>query len=131
MKTRFHALSALALVVGGLVAQQPMVLTTTMDIADIVKRIAGDQVSVESFARGDQDLHRIPAQPKFLLKLNRADALFEMGLDMEHAWLPALVEACRNDKVRPGGSGFFNMSADLKPLEVPLSLDRSGGTDMH
>lgn len=129
MKTTITLLTAAVL--AGASSAQTQVLTTTMDLADIIKKIGGDHVSVESFARGDQDLHRIPAQPKHLLKLNHADGLFEMGLDMEHAWLPALLEATRNDKVRPGGAGFFNMSAGLKPLEVPTSLDRSGGTDFH
>src|SRR5262245_54037717 len=100
MKTLPRLFGAAVLLVGLLGAQnKPEILTTTMDLADIVKRIGGDHVTVESFARGDQDLHRIPAQPKYLLKLNHADALFEMGLDLEHAWLPALLEATRNDKV--------------------------------
>jgi zinc/manganese transport system substrate-binding protein len=134
MKTMLTSLVVAFALAGVAAAQgqpQAQILTTTMDLADFVKRIGGDHVSVESFARGDQDLHRISAQPKYLLKLNKADGLFEMGLDMEHAWLPALIEACRNDKVRPGGAGFFNMSGGLKPLEVPTSLDRSGGTDFH
>src|ERR1051325_5583502 len=96
MKPVLRTVAAFAAIAIVAAAQQINALTTTMDAADILKRIGGDTVAVESLARGDQDFHRIPAQPKVLLKLNRADALFELGLDLEHAWLPALLESCRN-----------------------------------
>ncbi|MEW6747888.1 MAG: metal ABC transporter substrate-binding protein, partial [Planctomycetota bacterium] len=63
----------------------------------------------------------------FLLVLNKADLLFEIGLDMEHAWLPDLLYNCRNDRIQPGRPGFINCSARVKPLEVPGHATREEG----
>ncbi len=115
----------------GTIAQDIKVIATTQDLADIAGRIGGKLVDVESIAKGDQDIHRIVAKPQHLLKLKRADFLLQMGLDMEHAWIPALVEATHNDRIRPGGPGFVNCSTGIAPLAVPQSLDRSRGVDFH
>ena len=37
-------------------------------------------------------MHAVPVKPSFVPKLNRADILVAMGLDLEISWLPALLE---------------------------------------
>ncbi len=110
---------------------QLSVLCTTRDLADIASRIGGNAVRVEAMATGAQDPHRILAKPSGLLKLRRADVLIEMGLDLEHAWLPALLENAANERIAPGQPGFINASDGITPLEVPTTVDRSRGTDVH
>jgi len=66
-----------------------------------------------------------------LLKLSRADGLVLMGLDYEHAFLPAMLEKCRNNAIKPGSPGYMNVGARIEALEVPKSLDRGKGADLH
>ena len=103
------------------------VVTTIPDLADMVKQIGGDFVEAKSIARGSEDMHAIPMKPSFLLLLNRADMLFEVGLDMEHSWLPDLLYNCRNERIQPGAPGFVNCSAQIRPLEKPDHADRGEG----
>lgn len=112
-------------------AQEASVVATNEDLAWFARRIGGKEVKVEALSRGDQDPHRVAAKPAFLLKLKRADVLIQTGLDNEHAWLPALLEASRNDGVKPGGKGFVNAAVGVLPLDVPSDLSRAAGVDFH
>ena len=106
------------------------VVTTIPDLADMVRAIGRDLVEVKSIAKGSEDMHSIPMKPSYLLLLNKADMLFEVGFDMEHAWLPDLLYNCRNEKIQPGAPGFVNCSARIEPVEVPGEPDRAEG-DVH
>jgi zinc/manganese transport system substrate-binding protein len=134
MRWRGDALRAAALLllcVGYAAAQELSVLCTTRDLADLAARVGGKAVRAEALSNGTQDPHRVLAKPSTLLKVRRADVLIEMGLDLEHAWLPALLESAHNERIQPGQPGFINASAGLVPLEVPATADRSRGTDVH
>ncbi len=111
-------------------ADKIKVVTTIPDLADMVCEIGRDLVDVKSIAKGSEDMHSIPMKPSYLLILNKADMLFEVGLDLEHAWLPDLLYNCRNEKIQPGASGFVNCSARITPVEVPDEPDRAEG-DVH
>jgi zinc/manganese transport system substrate-binding protein len=107
------------------------VVTTTQDIASIVKEVGGDLVNIKTIVRGYQDPHVIEAKPSFMLKVNRADLLVYQGLDLEVGWLPMLIQGGRNKKVMPGQLGHLDISQAISPLEVPVGqLDRSMG-DVH
>ena len=69
-------------------------------------------------------------KPSFVTKLNRADALVVQGLGLEHAFLPALLEAARNSRIAPGAPAYIDSSLYVETLEVPSSLDRSQG-ELH
>jgi ABC-type Zn uptake system ZnuABC Zn-binding protein ZnuA len=63
--------------------------------------------------------------------LNRADALVEVGLELEIGWLPLLVENARNGKVLLGAPGRIDASTVIHKLQVPAAaFDRSSG-DIH
>lgn len=106
------------------------VIATVPDLADIARRIGGAHVQVESLARGTEDIHNVPQKPSFLPKLNRADAVVLVGLELEHAFLPALLEAAQNPRVLRGRDGYIDCSPGLKPLDVPSSLSRAEG-ELH
>lgn len=113
-------------------AQEPLdVVATIPDIAALTREIGGGAVAVETLVRPGEDPHYVLAKASQVLKLQRADALILMGLGYEHAFLPALVEKCRNGAVKPGGSGYLNLGQFIQPLEVPQSLDRGQGADLH
>lgn len=112
-------------------AERLQVIATISDLGSLARTIGGDAVEVVVLVQPGQDPHSVIAKPSQLLKLSRADVLIEMGLNYEHAFLPALLEKCRNDKLLPGGPGFVNVSAGITPLEVPASADRGQGADIH
>ncbi len=129
---RVQAVACLALI---LLAAGPAfaalrVVATFPDLADMARQIGGDRLDVETLADGSSDPHRVPMRPSFVTKLHRADALIVMGLGMEHAFLPGLLEVARNAAIEPGAPAFIDASLYVTALEVPTSLDRSQG-DLH
>lgn len=129
----FSCFLALAIIIGaGSVAhgQQIRVVTTIPDLADITKQIGRELVDVESLTRGVEFMHAVPVRPSFVPRLNRADVLVVMGLDLEVSWLPALLEVASNPRIMPGQAGHIDCSVGVGIVEVPKTLDRSEG-DVH
>ena len=106
------------------------VVTTIPDLADMAKNIGGDLLEIKSLATGVEDIHAVPMKPSFATLLNRADVLLLVGLDVEHAFLPALLEAARNPKILRDAPGYIDCSVYVTPLEVPTRIDRALG-DQH
>ena len=111
-------------------AQKIRVITTTPELADMTKQIGRELVDVESLTRGVEFMHAVPVKPSFVPRLNRAQVLVQMGLDMEIAWLPALLEVANNSKILPGQPGNIDCSMGVAVLDVPRSIDRAEG-DVH
>ena len=111
-------------------AQQIRVITSIPDLADITRQIGKELVNVESLTTGVEFQHAVPVKPSFIPKLNRADVLVLMGLDLEISWLPALLEVSSNPRILPGQSGYIDCSVGVPVLEVPTRLDRAEG-DLH
>ena len=107
------------------------VVTTTPDLASIVQEIGGDLVEVQSIAKGYQDPHYVQAKPSYMRTMNRADLLVYVGLQLEIAWLPLLIQGARNPEILPGSQGNLDASFGIEVLEVPKGeLDRTMG-DIH
>ena len=121
---------ALAVLLSNTAAAALRVVATTPDVADMARQIGGDRVEVTTIAEGAQDPHKVPVKPSFVTKLNRADALVVQGLGLEHAFLPALLEAARNPRIAPGAPAYIDSSLYIEPLEVPSSTNRTQG-ELH
>jgi zinc/manganese transport system substrate-binding protein len=106
------------------------VVATIPDLADMARNIGGDLLEIKSLATGVEDIHAVPMKPSFATLLNRADVLMLVGLEIEHAFLPALLEAARNPKILPSAPGYIDCSVYVVPLEVPTRIDRALG-DVH
>src|SRR5262245_26908086 len=106
------------------------VVATIPDLADMAKNIGDDLLEIKSLATGVENIHAVPMKPSFAMLLNRADVVVLMGLEAEHAFLPALLEAARNPKVLQGAPGYIDCSVYVTPLEVPTRIDRALG-DVH
>jgi zinc/manganese transport system substrate-binding protein len=105
-------------------------VAATDTLAWATRAIGGTQVQVEALARGDQDPHMIEARPSQVIKLQQADMLVRIGMDLD-LWLDSLLDAARNPKISRGGKGYVDAHVGLKPLEVPSGkLDPSMG-DIH
>jgi ABC-type Zn uptake system ZnuABC Zn-binding protein ZnuA len=100
------------------------VVTSLPDLADFVKQIGGDKVSVDCIVRGDQNPHFVEVKPSYMMKLKSADVFFVIGMELE-MWAPQLVDGSRNDKLM-----VVDLSRDIHKLEVPSRVDASQG-DVH
>src|SRR5471030_93257 len=96
------------------------VITSLPEFADIAREIGGSQITVESMAKGTEDPHGVPVRPSLAARLARADVLIEMGFELEHAWLPSLVEASNNPKIHHGATGNIIASEGIVPKDVPV-----------
>ena len=95
------------------------VMTSTEDLASLAREVGGDRVQVESIARGYQDPHFVEAKPSFLLKLQKADMLVLVGLQLEIGWLPPLITQSRNPRIQVGAPGYLDASTVAEILDKP------------
>ena len=137
MKSRLFCLSSIILLVGvfcmGVMpahAAKIRVVTTLTDLADFTREVGGDLVEVHSLATGVEDTHGVPMKPSFVPMMNRADLIIVVGLECEHAFLPALLEASKNPRIQKDRPGYVDASVGIVPRDVPKSTDHSAG-DVH
>ena len=135
MLTKRILLAAATLLGSAIVAHpavaQLKVVTSTTDIADIAREVGGNKVTVRHIGEGYQDPHFIEPKPSFVLQLRNADVWAFVGLDLEIGWMPPLLDAARNPKIRRGAPGFVDVSRAIPLLDVPSgNVDRSQG-DVH
>src|SRR5215217_2011174 len=136
-RTFMTAALAAALVVGaplagaGTAAAQLKVVTSTTDLYDIAKAVGGNKITATHIGEGYQDPHFIEAKPSFVLQLRKADVWAFVGLDLEIGWMPLLLDGARNPRIRPGGSGYLDVSRAVPVLDQTQgNVDRSQG-DVH
>src|ERR1043165_8312478 len=136
MKSKFFSLLALAVFAAMITTALPAharkvrVVTTLTDLADLSRQIGGEHVDVFSLATGIEDTHGVPLKPSFVPMMNRADLMVLAGFGLEHAFLPALLEASKNPRIQKGHAGYVDCSKGVIPLEVPKSTDHYAG-DVH
>jgi ABC-type Zn uptake system ZnuABC Zn-binding protein ZnuA len=112
-------------------AKKLNVITATTDLASLAQEVGGDKINVEAMAKGYQDPHFVEAKPSFLLKLQRADLLVVVGLQLEIGWLPPLITQSGNSRIQVGANGYLDASQFAAILEIPQgSITRAMG-DVH
>jgi zinc/manganese transport system substrate-binding protein len=107
------------------------VITSTEDLAALVREIGGDKVTVEALAKGYQDPHFVEAKPSFVIKLHSADLLVVVGRELEMGWLPPLITQSRNAKIQPGGPAYLDASLTARILDVPTGQVTRAMGDVH
>ena len=131
MNRTIAVLAALAATIPVHAAGKINVVGATEDLAAIAKEIGGDQVNVDSIAKGYQDPHFVEPKPSFILKLQKADLLLVVGLQLEIGWLPPLITQSRNAKIQPAGPGYMDMSSVCEILEIPQGPVSRAMGDVH
>ncbi|HEY1342658.1 MAG TPA: metal ABC transporter substrate-binding protein [Bryobacteraceae bacterium] len=128
-----HPILTAALLMAAVSAGQAKlnVMTSTEDFAALAREVGGDKVDVDSIARGYQDPHFVEPKPSFLLKLQKADLLAVVGLQLEIGWLPPLQTQSRNGKIQVGGKGYMDMSQYCQILEIPTGTVTRAMGDVH
>jgi zinc/manganese transport system substrate-binding protein len=122
---------AAALFVSAPAMAQLKVVTSSTDLYDIATAVGGDKIKATHIEQGYQDPHFVEAKPSFILQLQKADVFAFVGMDLEVGWMGPLIDGARNSKIRPGGSGYVDVSKAITALDVPKgSIDRSQG-DVH
>ena len=77
-------------------------------LGQIAQGVAGEFAVVKVLAHVGQDPHFVPPKPTLARHLARADLLVAAGLGLETGWLPPLIEASRNEAIRPGSQGYVD-----------------------
>src|SRR5262249_32409790 len=86
------------------------VVTATEDLAALGPEVGAARINIDSIAKGYQDPHFVEPKPSFLLKLQKADLLIVVGLQLEIGWLPPLQTQSRNSKIQVGANGYLDAS---------------------
>jgi zinc/manganese transport system substrate-binding protein len=104
---------------------QVKVVTTTTVIYDLVKEIGGEKVSVDYICRGDQDPHFLEILPSYMLKIRKANVMFQTGLGLE-LWAQRLIDGSRNSSLK-----LIDLSKNIEKKGIPSGrIDASQG-DIH
>lgn len=126
-----HIVAAAALCISAPAMAQLKVVTTSTDLYDIATAVGGDRIKATHIEQGYQDPHFVESKPSFILQLQKADVFAFVGLEIEVGWMGPLIDGARNAKIRPGGSGYVDVSRSVDVLDVPKGkIDRSQG-DVH
>lgn len=127
----FGVLAIVLALSGASPAKEVRVITTTTDLAEVLRTVGGDRVRITTLCKGYQDPHYLEAKPSFVVDVRRADLLAYVGLQLEIGWLPLLIDGSRNADLVAGARGNLPMSAGLAVLEVPEGgVSRAQG-DVH
>jgi zinc/manganese transport system substrate-binding protein len=115
----------------GAMAKKLNLVTSTEDMAALAREVGGDNINVESIAKGYQDPHFVEAKPSFLLKLRQADLLVSVGLQLEIGWLPPLITQSGNPRIQVGAPGYLDASQFAEILEIPQGTVTRAEGDVH
>lgn len=131
MSFRFSTLFVLSLVasISAFAKERPLSIVTTLpSLAWLVAEVGGARVAVESLLRGTEDPHYVDALPSFVQKIAQADAVCFVGMELEDAWLPKVIERAGNAKLHKGGTGHCNLGLWVQVMDKPQAgMDRSHG----
>jgi zinc/manganese transport system substrate-binding protein len=107
------------------------IVTTTTDLAALVREVGGDRVDVKALAKGTQDAHQIEAKPSLMVIMRDADLVVAQGLELESAWLGPLIQGSRNPKIALGSAGYLSLGENLNPIEVRGAGASRAEGDVH
>ena len=128
---RIFLLVALWLAPTGAALAKLRVVTTVQTFRALASDIGGDKVEVTALVGEAVDPHKVDPRPSYAVLLNRADLLVHVGLDLEKAWLPPLVEQSRNPRIQTGQPGNLNASTvGIAVLDASAGASRAMG-DVH
>ena len=106
------------------------VFATVPEWGALAQELGGDKVTVYTATTGLQDPHRIQARPSLIAKARSANLLIATGAGLEVGWLPMVLRESNNPTIQGGQPGFFEASAYVRMLDVPVAIDRTMG-DIH
>src|SRR2546428_8635913 len=91
-----------AFISGAQGARKLRVVTTIPDLKSLTEAVGGDFVDVDSLTRGTQNFHEAEVKPSMMLKLRRADAVIQNGVDLD-AWIDVAGDRAHQTRLLRGG----------------------------
>jgi len=107
------------------------VVTTTSDLADIAKAVAGDRALVKSICTGKRDPHFLQAKPSYIMMARRADLWIRSGMELEIGWEAPILDGARNPRIRVGAPGHLDASEKVVRLGTPSTRITRAMGDVH
>ena len=92
------------------------VCVSSTDVAELVKVVGGEHVSVTGFVKGQDDPHTVNTTPSMVMELSKADLVVVVGLGLEDAWLPAMLDQIDNVKIKPNGERHLDLSENMRTI---------------
>ena len=131
MKKIFLVVCALIFSTSVFAADKPLkVVSSTTLAAELMRKIGGEHVKVDSIASPKFNIHFIQPTPNHVRKTAHADLFVFYGLDLE-AWADPLLAAAGNPKLFRGDERNLDLSVGIRLLKVPTgNLTRAAG-DLH
>ncbi len=112
-------------------AAEIRVVTTTTDLADIVRSVTGDLAEVSSLTTGREDPHTLTAKPSFIVRARDADVWVRIGMELEIGWEPVILREARNPRLHVGMPRHIDASTYILRLEVPTQRVTRDQGDIH
>jgi zinc/manganese transport system substrate-binding protein len=112
-------------------AAEIRILTTTTDLADIVRSVTGDLAEVSSLTTGREDPHTLTAKPSFIVRARDADVWVRIGMALEIGWEPAILREARNPRLHVSMPRHIDASTYILRLEVPTQRVTRDQGDIH
>lgn len=122
------ALSALAFTKPALAATD--VVVSIPELGAIAKAVGGNDISVFSVAKPNQDYHRIEPRPSDVARIAKADLVVRSGLSLD-LWMDALMDAAGNRRLNRGGVGYVDASQNIPVIERPNESITGASGDVH
>ncbi len=107
------------------------IVTTTTDLADITRAVAGDLAEVSSITTGREDPHTLTAKPGFIVRARDADVWIRIGMELEIGWEPVILRDARNTRIHVGMPRHIDASDHVIRLEVPTQRVTRDQGDIH
>jgi len=107
------------------------IVTTTTDLADITRAVAGEFAEVSSITTGREDPHTLTAKPSFIVRARDADVWIRVGMELEIGWEPVILRDARNTRIHVGTPRHIDASSHVLRLEVPTQRVTRDQGDIH
>jgi zinc/manganese transport system substrate-binding protein len=86
------------------------VVTTTTEVAWLVEKVGGSEVTVESLLDGSEDPNYVDDKPEWLPHVQSSDLLCLVGRDLEIGWIARLIEKTKRAELFPGKLRYCELS---------------------
>jgi zinc/manganese transport system substrate-binding protein len=106
------------------------VVTAIPELAAITKDVGGNDVTVYSIAKPNQDYHSVEPRPSDVARLSRAALLVRVGMSLD-MWMSSLANAAGNTQLRPGGTKYVDASDGIPKIEVQTASINGASGDVH
>lgn len=106
------------------------VVASLPELAAIAKAVGGNDVTVYSIAKPNQDYHGIEARPSDVSRIANADLIVRSGLSLD-GWMDSLMNAAGNTRLNRGGLGYVDASAGIPRIELPQGGITGASGDVH